>query len=284
VTQPLRVVLLHGQRTGSALWHATARCLHAAGVRAVAPQLPAPEHIHAPWWLAHAAGIAHGLPEDGSVVLVAHADSSVLLPAAGRFARNRDEGARVAGYVIVDGWLPRDGHSLLDLLDAADAAALRGATRDGFLPPPRPGRPSAPPPQAPPSPPVPDLQAGTGMATPDDGAAGHAAAGQADSAEAAVRAVLAAAPQVPIAFYEESVTVPDDWPDAPCGYLQLSDACAPQRAAAARCGWVAHAIAAHHLLPASAPQAVADALRGLIDALLRQPWPPHPAGTGVALT
>lgn len=241
---PLRLVLLHGQRTSNRLWHATAQQLQARGVRALTPQLPSPEHIYAPWWLAHAAGIANALPEDGSVVLVAHGDSSMLLPAAGRLARNRDAGAQIAGYIVVDGDLPADGKSLLDVIEATSADALRHACRGGFLP---------------------------RLVVP------ATAAVTADSSRNPVMATIADAPQVPASFYEEAITVPDDWPEAACAYLRLSPAYAGAAATAAERGWPTRSVPGHHLLPASEPDLVADLLEDLLQALLAAPARPPPS-------
>lgn len=253
---PLRLVLLHGQRTGDRLWHATAQRLHARGVRALTPQLPSPEHIYAPWWLAHAAGIANALPEDGSVILIAHGDSSVLLPAAGRLARNRDIGARVAGYMVVDGYLPADGKSLLDVVDATAADALRHACRGGFLPP---------------------LPVPTTELAPGDATTSATANTTLDHGHAALADALANAPRVPVSFYEEAITVPDDWPEAPCSYLRLSPAYASAEASAANRGWQTRSVHRHHLLPASEPDLMADLLEDMLQALLTAPARPPPS-------
>lgn len=202
-------------------------------LRAYIARLPAAELIHPPYWLCHAAGVAAGLPEEDSIVLVGHSGAGALLPAIGRLARNRAANARLAGYIFVDSDLPRDGCSRLDLFDRPeDAETLRQRSRDGWLEPWSEGQLA-------------------GM-LPD----------------ASMRAkFVAEAPRTPLALYEEFICVPDDWPEAPCAYLQLSDHYRNSVTHAQQAGWPLQRLPGHHFMPLSDPVPVAQALKTLIDAL-----------------
>ena len=218
-----RLVLIHSPLTGPSFWRGVHDALWRRGRRALLARLPAAEHIHAPYWLTHASGVAAGLPEEGDVVLVAHSGAGPLLPAIGRLARNRSAGARVTGYLFVDSDLPRDGASRLELFDdPAEAEALRQRSRGGWLP----GWTAA------------DLAS----LVPDPDA------------------FVAEQPRTPLALYDEFIRVPDDWPDAPCGYLALSGHYAAAVRAAEAAGWPLRTLATHHFAPLADPDGVAAAI------------------------
>ncbi len=146
-------------------------------------------------------------------------------------ARNRSCSATIAGYVFVDCDLPRDGCSRLDLFDDETAAAgLRERCAGGWMP------------QWMPS----QLEA----LVPDPGRR---------------EAFLAELPRMPLALYQEAITVPDDWPDAPCAYLELSEHYPSALRQAVRLGWSTGRLPGHHLLPLSEPDSVAEAVGKLVD-------------------
>ena len=67
-------------------------------------------------------------------------------------------------------------------------------------------------------------------------------------------------------FFTEPLPVPEDWPDAPCGYLQLSDAGATApRAAAELRGWTVGRVDAHHFWAMTDPD---DLRHSAVTALL----------------
>jgi len=228
-----RVMLVHSPLTGPSFFAGVRDALWQRGRRAYLARLPAAEQIHPPFWLTHAAGVANALPEDGDVVLVGHSGAGPLLPAIGKLAGNRGCAARVSGYLFMDCDLPRDGASRLDLFDDPDAAtALRARAERGWL---RPWR-------------------------------------EADLAElltdAAVRAAFVTEqPRTPLALYDEPIRVPDDWPEAPCGYLQLSAGYPTAVYLARERGWTVERLPGHHLWPLCEPQAVAEAIDVVVEAL-----------------
>lgn len=226
-----RLVLVHSPLTGPSFWSGVRDGLWARGRRAYLARLPAPEHVHPPYWLTHAAGVAAGLPDEGQVVLVGHSGAGPLLPAIGRLARNRGCSATITGYVLVDCDLPRDGYSRLDLFDDdAAAAALRGRCTGGWMP---------------------QWSSSQLQDLLPDPEQRHC--------------FLAELPRVPLALYQEPITVPHDWPEAPCAYLQLSEHYQSSVRQAERLRWPMRRLPGHHFLPVSDPETVAEALVELVD-------------------
>lgn len=229
-----RLVLIHSPLTGGSFWHPVHDALWTLGQRASLARLPPAERIHPPYWLTHAAGVAAGLPGTEPVVLVGHSGAGPLLPAIGRLARNRTGGAdSVAGYLFVDCDLPRDGCCRFDLFDDPAAAdALRARCHSGWLPRWR------------------DDELRTMLPDPD-----------------LRRAFLADLPRTPEALYEELISVPDGWPEAPCGYLALTDGYRGAMTRASAGGWPMQRLHSHHFSPLTHPRRIARALCALLDAL-----------------
>jgi hypothetical protein len=228
-----RIVLIHSPLTGPSFFAGVRDALWQRGRRAYLARLPAAEHIHPPYWLTHAAGVANALPLEGDVVLVGHSGAGPLLPAIGKLARNRGCEARVSGYLFVDCDLPRDGASRLDLFDEpAAAAALRARVERGWM---RPW----------------DAADLAGLIT-----------------DVTLRErFVAELPRTPLALYDEPIRVPDQWPEAPCGYLQFSDACPTAVSLAHARGWTFELVPGHHLWPLCDPQAVAEAIDTMVGRL-----------------
>ncbi len=236
-----RVMLVPSPLTGPSFFCGVRDALWQRGRRAYLARLPAAEHVHPPYWLTHAAGVANALPEDGDVVLVGYSGAGPLLPAIGRLARNRGCEARVTGYVFMDCDLPRDGASRLDLFDDLDAAeALRAQAERGWM---RPWR---------------DTDLVELLTDP------------------AVRAsFVAEQPRTPLALYDEPIRVPDGWPEAPCGYLQLAASSPGAVAPARERGWACADLPGHHLWPLCEPEAVAESVDAIVGMLAEQPIEPR---------
>lgn len=228
-----RLVLVHSPLTGPSFWAGVHDALWQRRRRAQLGRLPPAQRIHPPYWLTHAAGIAAALPEDESVVLVGHSGAGPLLPAIGRLARNRDAPVRIAGYLFVDSDLPRDGSSRLDLFDdAAVAEALRERCVRGWMP---------------------RWTSAQLSGLLED--------------ELVRERFVAEQPETPLALYEEAIGVPEDWPEAACGYLRLSDSYPGAAAWARREGWWYRSLEGHHFLPLCEPGLVAEALDLLVAAM-----------------
>lgn len=68
-------------------------------------------------------------------------------------------------------------------------------------------------------------------------------------------------------FFTEELPMPQDWPDAPCGYLRTSSAYDDQARQARLRGWTVAESEAGHFAAVEDSRGTADALAGLISAL-----------------
>jgi len=68
-------------------------------------------------------------------------------------------------------------------------------------------------------------------------------------------------PRLPLAYFEESLPVPERWGERPCAFLLLTEAYGESAADARGRGWLVSELSGiQHLAPATDPIAVADAL------------------------
>ncbi len=74
-------------------------------------------------------------------------------------------------------------------------------------------------------------------------------------------------PRLPLALFEEIHPPVPGWPDAPGGYLQLSEAYEDEAARARELGWPVRNRPSHHLALLTEPGPVAHEVRTLIDQL-----------------
>lgn len=81
--------------------------------------------------------------------------------------------------------------------------------------------------------------------------------------------------RLPIAMFEEAQPPAPDWPDAPGGYLRLSEAYLEPAARAKALGWPVIELASHHLSVLTDPELVVGPLLDLVRQLQRDP----PQGT-----
>ena len=228
------LALIHGPVVGPLMWYPLAEELHRRGVETVVPEIADHPSRASPYWEQHARSVARGLRQMSAateVVLVGHSGAGPLLPAI-REAIERPVGA----YVFVDASLPRKGASRLELLGDEMPEAARELERI--------------------------------LATGER----HPRWTDTDLADAIPmpglrRGVLESVRPRPAAFYTEPIPVFEGWPDAPCGYLRLSE---PYRSASDRAreqGWMTGEMEGGHFLMLVDPPAVADALLELVAAL-----------------
>lgn len=224
-------VLVHSPIVGPASWRPVAGVLRGGGQRAVVPSLlPA---------LQRSSGFAAAIAEEvreaveassvkGPLVLAGHSAAGAYLPVIGSRL-----GGRVGAYLFVDARLPRRDASLDDEDGPAAVADRREMAEEGWLPPWSQWFPAG------------VLRA----VLPDD-----------DRRER----FLAELPPIPLALFGETITFPAEWPDAPCGYLRLSEFYKPLAREAANKGWPVAEIDAQHLHLLVDPEAVADLLLELL--------------------
>jgi hypothetical protein len=162
-------------------------------------------------------------------ILIGHSGAGPLLATAGSMP-----GMDVRGYVFVDAGLPAPGRSWMDTVPSDLVTQLREmADPQGWLPPW-------------------SQWWGTdelAALVPDPAVRRHFASG---------------CPRLPLAMFEEVHPPVPGWPDAPGGYLQLSEAYEDEAARARDLGWPVRQLESHHLALLTDPGKVARELRKLI--------------------
>ena len=222
-------MLVHSPLVGPFTWSLVADELGARGLSVVVPALP--EDQRTPYWRRHAEAVADQVAGAGSPpVLVGHSGACPLLPAIGIAI-----GRAVSAYVLVDGDLPLapgTGGSRVDLLRAASPAL---ADELEAL-----------------------LAAGGSFPTWGD----EDLLDEIPDQRLRARVVAEVRPQ-PGEFWTEALPAIPGWPDAPCGYLELSPHYAAAAARARDQGWRYRHLRGGHFEMLVRPAAVADAIVGL---------------------
>lgn len=223
-----RLVLVHSPLTGCGIWDVIADELAGDGYPVAVPDLAGVVAAGPPYHLRQAQVIADSAAGQPAI-LIGHSRAGPLLDAAGIIL-----GPRVRRYVFVDARLPAPGRSWMETVRPDLAARLREmADPQGWLPP------------------WPQWWGDNELAAlvPDP----------------AVRQRFAAeSPRLPIAMLEEIHAPAPAWPNAPGGYLQLSEAYADEAARARELGWPVRRRLSHHLALLTEPDRVARELRQLI--------------------
>jgi hypothetical protein len=155
------------------------------------------------------------------LVLVGHSGATATLPAAGE----RLSGA-VAGYVLVDGPLPQDGLSHLEMMRIA----------------------------------MPPLAAAVELTLSGGGRFPDVLAQERSSEQAGIQ--VTASPRGR-RFFEESVRVPVGWPDAPSAYIALGPDPGAACLEASERGWPTRTLSGHHFLIVTQPEMFTKALLDL---------------------
>ena len=170
-------------------------------------------------------------------VLIGHSRAGPLLATAGAML---GEGA--LGYVFVDARLPSPGRSWMETVRPGLAARLRAmADPQGWLPP-----------------------------WPQWWGDGELAALLPDPAVR--QRFTAGCPRLPMAMFEEIYPPAPGWPNAPGGYLQLSEAYEGEAARARELGWPVRQQLSHHLALLTEPGQVAREVRRLIGTSESAKW------------
>ncbi|MGH3120586.1 MAG: alpha/beta hydrolase [Streptosporangiaceae bacterium] len=223
-----RLLLVHSPLVGCGTWEPVARSLAADGYAVSLPDLAGAVAAGPPYHLRLArliAGSAAGQP----AILIGHSRAGPLLATAGTML-----GERARGCMFVDARLPAPGRSWMETVTPGLAARLRDlADPQGRLPP------------------WPQWWGEEELAAllPDPAVRQHFAAG---------------CPRLPLAMLEEVHPPAPGWPDAPCGYLQLSEAYEDEAARARELGWPVRHLLSHHLALLTEPGQVAREVGELI--------------------
>lgn len=229
------LVLAHSPLTGPAAWGGLPDVLRGMGHEVVVVEVTdddAPPY--AARYVARAALQVAAADPGGPVVLVGHSGAGYLLPQLG--AARRSARRPVTGYVFVDAGVPHG----------------RQATRLSLMREEDPGAADE----------VEELLAhgGSFPSWTDEDLRGRVPD---DTRRAALVASLR--PRG-LDFFTETLPFPGDWPDAPCGFLRLSESYAvPARVARSR-GWpvVERDLPGGHFAPCTAPVELAHSLEELL--------------------
>lgn len=233
-------VLVHSPLVGPLTWTLVADVLRRRGHTVVLPRLDNPNDTPGTLFHHHAEQVRQAVEahsRTAPVVLVGHSGAGALLPAAGDTLANE-----TAGYVFVDAGLPRDRTSRLDDAPPQFAERLHRLAEGDRVPP------------------WAEWWSDDVLAAliPDED----------------LRERFAAELEpIPLVLFEERISVPPAWPDAPCGYLLLSSAYEEEAARAARRGWEVVSLETGHLHMLVGPDAVADALEDVARRLVAAPAP-----------
>lgn len=237
--QPGSVVLLHSPLVTAATWGRLPDELCALGGHVVVPAVSADDDPpYAAGYVAHAAQQLEAAGLRTPLVLVGHSGAGPLLPQLG--ASQRAARRSIGAYVFLDAGLPRAGADRLDLLaveDAGMAAAFRA-----------------------------ELEGGARFPSWD---VADLVDGLPDAADR--RTVVTGMRPRGLDFFTERLPHPDDWPDAPCGYLRTSDAYVAWARLADLRGWT---VATHragelrgHFAALSDPIGLAESLADIVTRL-----------------
>ena len=223
-----RLLLVHSPLVGCGIWGPIAGDLAGDGYAVTVPDLAGTVAAGPPYHLRQAQAIADSAAGQPAI-LIGHSRAGPLLATAGTML-----GEEVRGYVFVDARLPAPGHSWMETVPPGLAARLRDmADPQGWLPP------------------WPRWWGEEELAVllPDPAVRQHFAAG---------------CPRVPLAMFEELYPPAPGWPNAPGGYLQLSEAYGGDAARAREFGWPVRQQLSHHLALLTEPGQVAREIRKLI--------------------
>jgi hypothetical protein len=218
------IVLLHWPILGPSSLAGLGRALTAAGHDVVVPDLHTAGQDH----VGAAAAALATVPPDRALLLVAHSGAGHLLPAL----RERLPHP-VEGYVIMDGSLPEDGRSRLDLTDVQGpevaAKTIERLRVDGETP-----RPDA-----------------------------FSYAALVDDPQL-VRVLEDEHHAQPPEYWTAPIAVFDGWPDAPAGYLSLGSGYRVFADGAEERGWTVLRVDAEQFDPVANPDRTAAQLLELL--------------------
>lgn len=223
-----RLLLVHSPLVGCGTWAPIANDLAADGYAVTVPDLAGTVKAGPPYHLRQAQVIAESAAGQPAI-LIGHSRAGPLLATAGTMLREK-----IRGYVFVDARLPSPGRSWLETGSPDLAARLRDmADPQGWLPP------------------WPQWWGEEELAAllPDPAVRQHFAA---------------ECPRLPMAMFEEIYPPTPGWPNAPGGYLQLSEAYKDEAGRARQLGWPVRQQLSHHLALLTEPGQVAREVRKLI--------------------
>lgn len=225
-------VLIHSPLVGPLTWSLVAGQMRERGIEVIVPALADSLASNKSFWKQHAESVWQALaqiPKDRFLTLVAHSGAGPLLSAIREALANP-----VAAYVFVDAGIPRNGASRLDLMKLEDpqwaAQFQEELERGGSFP----------------HWTFEDLQ----DVIPD---------------ESLRRQMVAEIRPRGLSFFTEPIPVFDQWPDAPCVYIQCSEPYEQSAAQARAAGWLTYKFEAGHFHMLVDAKAVTDSIVRFVD-------------------
>lgn len=225
-------VLIHSPLVGGLTWRPVADQMRRRDLVVFTPTLSDSPDANEPYWKQHAESVARALADirkDALLTFVAHSGAGPLLPVMRQAIRNPAQ-----AYVFVDAGIPRHRATRLDLMKSEDAdwakefqTYLEGGGRF-------------------PTWSMEDLQE----------VIPHHELRRQTVAELQPRG---------LDFFSEPIPVFDGWPDAPCIYIQFSEAYDWDAAQARLVGWPIYKIQGGHFHMLVDPQAVSNLIVDAVD-------------------
>jgi hypothetical protein len=229
------LVLLHSPLVSAATWGRLPVRLRDRGYDVVVVTVDDDDQPpYAASYIARAAQQIEAAGPRSPIGLVGHSGAGPLLPQIG-FSQNAAH-RPVGAYIFVDATLPRAGATRLDLLHAEDEALAHHVRAE--------------------------LE--RGGAVPSWTEADLVATGLSPVDRATV---LNAVQPRGLAFFEEALPHPGDWPDAPCGYLRTSSSYESAARIAGLRGFAVASTGGGHFAALTEPERLADAIHDLVTAL-----------------
>ncbi len=206
-------ILIHSPLVGGLTWTLVTDRMRQRGLDVFVPILKDSTNSTEPFWKQHAESVSAALaqiPKSNPVTLIAHSGAGPLLPVIRQSLANP-----INAYVFVDAGIPRNGATRLDLMRSEDpewAAQFQKALEQG---------------ERFPNWNFEDLQ----EVIPDESLRGQ---------------MIAEIRPRGLDFFKEPIPMFDNWPDAPCVYIQFSAPYEKPAAQARQAGWPAYELEAGH--------------------------------------
>ncbi len=219
--------LIHSPLVGALTWQLVCSEMEKRGLEAIVPTLLDHPNSTQPYWQQHAESVAKsltGIPQNRSIVLVAHSGAGPLLPIIRQALSHA-----MSAYVFVDAGIPRNGASRLDLMKFQDQqwgeqfhqALLHGEQFPMWD--------------------EDDLR----EVIPEDELR---------------RKMMAEIHPRSLSFFTEPIPVFAGWPDAPCAYIKFSTPYDWDARQARQAGWPVREVNAGHFHMLVAPTVVTDVI------------------------
>ncbi|HEX2991578.1 MAG TPA: alpha/beta fold hydrolase [Anaerolineales bacterium] len=225
-------VLIHSPLVGPLTWNLVAQEMRSRGQDVLVPVLEDSPASGTPYWKQHVESVSRSLAclsDSTPVTLVGHSGAGPLLPVIRQSITNR-----IKAYIFVDAGIPRAEASRLDLMKSEDpewAAEFEAELKQGIT--------------------FPDWSFDDLQEVLPD--------------ESVRRQMISELRPRGLTFFTEPIPVFEGWPDAPCIYIQFSQAYDQPAAQAMEKGWIVESLKAGHFHMLVDPGVVTDRIINSLD-------------------